>query len=101
MKIKLYIDLQASGFGQYLLEQFLFVFVGWVPTIMSIALRGLFYRLILHINGWAAIEVGVRLRFANNICLANGVYLDKGVYLHACPDGISVGENRLVVSPPD
>jgi acetyltransferase-like isoleucine patch superfamily enzyme len=48
-------------------------------------------------RGWAAIENGVRLRFANYIQLAHGVYLDQGVYLHACPNGIEIGENTIVM----
>ena len=35
-------------------------------------LRGIFYRLILHMDGWVAIEKGVRLRFADYIRLGDG-----------------------------
>jgi acetyltransferase-like isoleucine patch superfamily enzyme len=48
-------------------------------------------------GGWAAIEKNVRLRFADNIHLAHGVYLDEGVYLHACPEGIKIGERTIVM----
>jgi acetyltransferase-like isoleucine patch superfamily enzyme len=48
-------------------------------------------------DGWAAIESGVRLRYANFIRLHNGVYLDQSVYLHACPNGIEIGENTIVM----
>jgi acetyltransferase-like isoleucine patch superfamily enzyme len=65
--------------------------------VLGIALRGLAYRAMLHMDGVAAIEDGVRLRFANNIRLGKGVYLDHGVYLHACPGGISIGEGSLVM----
>ncbi|MFQ5434297.1 MAG: acyltransferase, partial [Anaerolineae bacterium] len=37
------------------------------------------------------------LRFANHIRLGNGVYLDQGTYLHACPNGIELGENTIVM----
>lgn len=90
-------DRQASGFGRYLLEQALFLLFGWIPTIVGIGLRGFFYRLILKMNGWSAIENNVRLRFAGNIRLGNGVYLDQGTYLHACPNGIDIGENTIVM----
>ena len=43
-------------------------------------------------EGTAAIENGVRLRFASNIRLGAGTYLDHGTYLHACPNGITVGD---------
>jgi acetyltransferase-like isoleucine patch superfamily enzyme len=48
-------------------------------------------------EGVAAIEGGVRLRFADQITLGRGVYLDHGVYLHACPKGISLGDNTYVM----
>jgi acetyltransferase-like isoleucine patch superfamily enzyme len=95
--IKLYLSRQASGIGRYLLEQVLYALFGWVPTLIGIGLRGVFYRLILKMKGWAAIESGVRLRFANYIELHHGVYLDQGVYLHACPRGITIGENTIVM----
>jgi acetyltransferase-like isoleucine patch superfamily enzyme len=48
-------------------------------------------------EGWAAIENGVRLRFASNIRLGAGSYLDQGVYLHAAPNGIEIGRGTLVM----
>jgi acetyltransferase-like isoleucine patch superfamily enzyme len=48
-------------------------------------------------HGWAAIENNVRLRFAKYITLQHGVYLDQNSYLHACPNGIFVGENTIVM----
>ncbi|MCA9929714.1 MAG: acyltransferase [Anaerolineales bacterium] len=68
-----------------------------MPTLVGIGLRGIFYRLILKMDGMAAIENGVRLRFANNIRLGHGVYLDQGSYLHATPGGIDLGENTIVM----
>ena len=96
-QLRLYILRQASGFGRYVLEQLLYALFGWVPTIIGIGLRGIFYRLILRMDGWAAIENGVRLRFADQIKLGAGAYLDQGVYLHACPGGIEIGANSLVM----
>lgn len=95
--LRLYLNRQASTFGRYLLEQSLFILFGWIPTLLGIALRGVFYRLILHVDGWAAIENGVRLRFADHIHLGHGAYLDERVYLHACPQGIRIGANTLVM----
>jgi acetyltransferase-like isoleucine patch superfamily enzyme len=95
--LRLYLDRQASNFWRYLFEQLLFLLFGWVPTLLGIALRGVFYRLILQMDGWAAIENKVRLRMADNIRLHNGVYLDQNTYLHACPNGIEIGENSIVM----
>lgn len=82
---------------RYVLEQTLFLLIGWIPTVLGIAIRGFCYRLILQMNGWAAIENGVRLRFANYIRLDHGSYLDYGVYLHACPGGIVIGEHSIIM----
>lgn len=95
--LRTYINRQAAGLGRYLLEQTLFLLVGWVPTLIGIGLRGFTYRLILRMDGWAAIENNVRLRFASHIRLGHGAYLDQGVYLHACPNGIEIGENTIIM----
>lgn len=71
--------------------------VGWVPTIVGLAIRAVIYRLIMSLDGWAAIENNVRLRFANHIRLGHGVYLDYGSYLHACPAGIDLGAGTIVM----
>jgi acetyltransferase-like isoleucine patch superfamily enzyme len=60
-------------------------------------LRGICYRLILKMEGAAAIENRVRLRFADHIQLGHGVYLDQNTYLHACPNGIRLGERTIVM----
>jgi acetyltransferase-like isoleucine patch superfamily enzyme len=95
--IRLYLSRQAASLPRYLLEQTLFALVGWVPTLLGIGLRALLYRLILKMDGLVAIEAGVRLRFASHIRLGRGVYLDEGVYIHACPNGVEIGENTLVM----
>jgi acetyltransferase-like isoleucine patch superfamily enzyme len=48
-------------------------------------------------EGVAAIESGVRIRFADNVALGRNVYIDQGVYLHACPKGIRIGDNSFVM----
>ena len=83
--------------GRYVIEQALFALVGWVPTIVGLGLRAVLYKLIMDMDGLAAIEDGVRLRFASHIRLGKGVYLDQGVYLHACPNGIEIGDGTLVM----
>ncbi len=95
--LRLYVRRQAANLPRYLLEQSLYALAGWIPTVLGIGLRGLLYRMILHMQGAAAIEAGVRLRFASNIHLGHGVYLDKGAYLHATPNGIRIGERSIVM----
>ena len=93
----LYIYRQANGLQKYILEQFVLTLFGWIPTVIGIGLRALVYRSILRMQGVAAIENGVRIRFADRIQLGRNVYLDQGVYLHACPDGIQIGDNSFVM----
>src|SRR5215212_1181118 len=95
--VRLYMDRQASSPFRYILEQTLMFLLGWIPTILGVGVRGLFYRLILRMEGLAAIESRVRLRFADQIKLGQGVYLDEGVYLHACPQGIEIGPRTIVM----
>ena len=71
--------------------------MGWVPSVVGIGLRAVAYRLIMRLEGLVAIENGVRVRFADHIRLAHGVYIDQGVYLHACPGGIELGEDTMVM----
>lgn len=88
---------QAANLFRYLMEQILFLLIGWIPTVLGIAMRGVLFRLILRMDGMAAIESGVRLRYASNIRLGHGVYLDQGSYLHAMPNGIEIGEETIVM----
>jgi acetyltransferase-like isoleucine patch superfamily enzyme len=96
--LQLYLSRQASSLGRYALEQTLYALAGWVPTVAGIGLRAVLYRLILHMDGVAAIENGVRLRYASNIRLGQGAYLDHGVYCHACPGGIEIGAGTFVMN---
>jgi acetyltransferase-like isoleucine patch superfamily enzyme len=88
---------QASSPGRYVLEQAVLETLGWIPTLVGIGVRAILYRLILRMHGFAAIEKGVRIRFARNIDLDHGAYIDQGVYLHASPNGIRIGKESLVM----
>jgi acetyltransferase-like isoleucine patch superfamily enzyme len=95
--VRLYLSRQSSSLGRYILENILFLLFGWVPSIIGIGLRGVFYRLILKMEGLAAIENHVRLRYPDHIHLKRGVYIDQQAYLHATPAGIEVGENSIIM----
>ncbi|MCC7129294.1 MAG: transferase [Anaerolineae bacterium UTCFX2] len=96
-KMRLYLNRQASSFGRYLLEQTVMCLTGWIPTVVGIAVRGLAYRLILKIEGQAAIERDVRIRFASQVRLGHGSFIDEGVYIHATPGGVAIGKNTIVM----
>jgi acetyltransferase-like isoleucine patch superfamily enzyme len=78
-------------------EQLLQGVVGWIPTLAGIGIRAVLYRLMLDMDGLAAIECGVRLRFARNIRLGHGAYLDQNTYIHACPQGVTIGAGALIM----
>lgn len=96
-QLRYYLAGQASSWPVYILEQLVLNLCSWVPTIVGIGLRGLAYRLIMKLNGLPAIEAGVRIAHANGITLGKGIYLDQGVYLHALPGGISIGDSTFVM----
>ncbi len=96
-QINLYLSRQSSSVGRYVWEQVVQAIVGWIPGIIGIGVRAIVYRAIMRIDGVAAIEDGVRIRFADQVHLGRGAYLDHGVYLHACPGGISIGPESYVM----
>jgi acetyltransferase-like isoleucine patch superfamily enzyme len=96
-RVHAYIETQASGVGAYLKQETLTSLLGWIPSLPGIAARSIGYRLMLRADGSPAIEQSVRLRFAENIRLGRGVYLDHSTYLHACPGGISIDDDTLVM----
>jgi acetyltransferase-like isoleucine patch superfamily enzyme len=96
-QIRLYLSRQADSVGRYIWEQFWQVLAGWIPAVVGVAVRAVLYRLILKMDGLAAIENKTRLRFASRIKLGNGSYLDQGVYIHACPGGVEIGEGTYVM----
>ncbi len=94
---RLYLNRQAATVPRYVVEQVIQALLGWIPTVVGIALRALGYRLILKMDGPAAIESGVRLRFANHIVLGRRAYLDERTYVHAGPGGVTIGAGTLVM----
>lgn len=95
--LRLYLSRQAASPLRYVLEQAVFGLFGWIPTPLGMAVRTVVYHLALRQKGLTAIEHGVRIRFASNVALGSRVYLDQGVYLHACPKGIEIGDRSLVM----
>lgn len=96
-QMRLYLSRQATSLPRYCFEQTLQALFGWMPSLVGIGIRSVVYRGMLQMDGTAAIEDGVRIRFATNVRLGAGAYLDHGVYLHACPGGIRIGNESLVM----
>jgi acetyltransferase-like isoleucine patch superfamily enzyme len=96
-RLAYYVGTQAPSPGAYLWQGLMTTLFGWIPGLPGIATRGLAYRLMMRMDRFAAIERGVRLRHAHHIRLGAGAYLDQGVYLHACPNGIEIGDDTVIM----
>jgi acetyltransferase-like isoleucine patch superfamily enzyme len=96
-QLRLYLSRQAVSPLHYALEQLVQLLFGNIPTVIGVGLRAFVYRLILNMRGMAAIEDHTRLRFCNQITLGAGSYLDHGVYIHACPNGVKIGAGTYVM----
>lgn len=95
--LNLYMTRQASSVSRYVWEQLILTLCGWIPTVVGIGIRALAYRLIMPMTGLAAIEAHVRIRYAEHLHLGRNAYLDEATYLHACPQGIWIGDNSFVM----
>ncbi len=95
--LRTYLNRQASSVFRYILEQIIQMAFGWIPTPVGMALRSVAYRMILRMDGWAAIDKGVRLAYCDGIHLGHGSYVDQGAYLHATPNGIRIGPRSIVM----
>ena len=60
--LRVYVERQANTVTQYVLEQAVFFLTGWIPSVIGIGLRAIVYRLIVQMQGVAAIEHGVDVR---------------------------------------
>lgn len=92
-----YILTQSSSVRSWFFQELVTGTLGWIPSLPGIALRGVGYRLLLRADGIPAIEQGVRLRYIENIRLGRNVYLDHDSYLHACPGGISIDDDSVIM----
>jgi acetyltransferase-like isoleucine patch superfamily enzyme len=95
--LQFYIHSESTSWYRYFVEQILYSLFSWIPGILGLGLRGLFYKLIIKSKGLPKIEDGVRIRQARNVLLGRDVYLDNGVCLHASPNGIKIGDSTVVM----
>ncbi|HUG16702.1 MAG TPA: acyltransferase [Thermomicrobiales bacterium] len=96
-RLQAYISTQASNTRAYLVQETVTSLFSWMPSLPGIAARAAAYRLILHADSPPAIEASVRLCYTENIRLGRNVYIDHGSYLHACPGGITIGDDTLIM----
>jgi acetyltransferase-like isoleucine patch superfamily enzyme len=97
LQLRHYLGTQSSSLGKYVLQEMIVSCLGWIPSLPGMVLRAIAYKLILMSDGFPGIESGVRLVFTENIHLGRGAFLDQGVYLHATPGGIEIGERCFIM----
>jgi acetyltransferase-like isoleucine patch superfamily enzyme len=96
-EIRYYTHGQASSTSRYVLQELVIGAFGWIPSLVGIGIRALAYRTIAQMDGFSAIEHGVRLAYPEHLRLGRNVYVDHGVYLHACPGGIEIGDGAFIM----
>lgn len=96
-KLRLHFLIESTGVIQYFFENLIQLFLNWIPSILGICLRYLFYRLLIRIEGKVVIQSDCIFKQAKNIVLGDGVYIDHRVYMHATPGGIEIGENSRIM----
>lgn len=93
----LYLRSSHYDLGGWLKDSMLAAAAGW-PGLWGLGLRSFWDRLWVAGDGRFARERGVRILGAGFIRLDDGVYLDRGVYLHGRPGGLSLGAGTRVMA---
>ncbi len=93
-----YLRSKSSSLWRYLLEETLQGLLAWIPGIGGIGLRAVAYKLVLHAEGFPAIEDHVRLVRPEDIRLGRSVYIDHGVYMHGGQGGLHIGANSWIMA---
>ena len=96
--LRLYLGTKTAHPLHYALGEFLQALLAWIPGIVGIALRGLFYKLVLRADGIPAIEDHVRIHRSEDITFGRGVYIDTHVVLHGAPGGLVLGDGVSVMT---
>lgn len=82
----------------YLAGEVLQALLGWMPSVVGIALRGIAYKAFLRAVGVPAIEDHARFVRPEDIRLGARVYIDHGVYLHGGKGGLDIGDECWVMA---
>ena len=83
----------SAGWGR----DFMVSVAAWIPEFIGIGLRAFWYRLWIRGSGRFASESGVRILGSQYVTIDDGVYLDRGVYLHGRPGGLHLGSGTRVM----
>jgi len=94
----LYLKTRSSSLCRYILESFIQILFAWMPTLIGIAMRYLFYKLIFRKDSARpVVENSVEFLYARNIKFGNNAYVDSGCRLHASRAEIEIGSNSRIM----
>ena len=95
-KLRHFLELESTGVFPYLLERIVFALFSWVPGLLGMGLRAIFYRAVLKGDGIFFIRTGVTLKRPGDIRLGRGSYLDHAVRIDGGPGGVTIGERTRI-----
>jgi acetyltransferase-like isoleucine patch superfamily enzyme len=94
----LYLKTRSSSLCRYIIESFVQILFAWMPTLIGIMMRYLFYKFIFHKeSARPVIENSVEFLYARNIKFGNSAYVDSGCRLHASVAEIEIGNNSRIM----
>jgi acetyltransferase-like isoleucine patch superfamily enzyme len=96
--LRFYLRGKSSSLWRYALSETLQAFLAWIPGLLGIAARSVVYKLVLHAEGFPAIEDHVRINRPEDVWLGPGVYLDHGTYLHGGKSGLHIGAGSWIMN---
>jgi acetyltransferase-like isoleucine patch superfamily enzyme len=91
--LRSFVETKATSLPRFALEQFLFLLLQWIPSVVGIALRAAVYPLLFSAQGLCAIEENVTICHAKNLRLGRRVYIGCGSLLGASDGGIELGDD--------
>jgi carbonic anhydrase/acetyltransferase-like protein (isoleucine patch superfamily) len=95
-RLSLYLE-AMHGSGRGFLLDALVAAAAWAPGLVGMGLRAYWDRLWIAGEGRFAAERGVRILGAEFLRIDDGVFLDRGVYLHGRPGGLTIGAGARVM----
>ena len=96
-QLRRYLDFKSGGWFRYCLEGLFNYLLGWIPGLVGIFLRWVFFRLIISGSGWMVSEPGVKIFGSRWIEIGSGVYLGEGVFLQGRPGGLKIGDKVRIM----
>ena len=96
-RLRQYLDFKSGSWFRYCLEGIFNYLLGWIPGLVGIFLRWVFFRLIISGSGWMVIEPGVKIFGSRWIEIGSGVYLGEGVFLQGRPGGLKIGDKVRIM----